>query len=604
MSKMCEMKYREEEEVITKIRRYIDVKYDEIEETVDLDYLKKKKNIQVSDKEISIKKKLIDIFEVDDKKYYLYSSKSGKLYITSNINFFCKVKQKIHCHITKKYIYFWGKFTNINHKISNFDKIYLNEKKIGKMKRMSKMKIFKDYMIMRVKISKIVNSGEIHNDIRIGKNKDVCVPLTCKRKHKGINYIAKKKINDNYIIVRSAIKGNRIITTNVKFEPEYRKINLLKNYFARKFSKIMPDRKVNLLFEKETNKANESGYYVFEKIMELENNRKLDSKNYFVIDKKSDDYEKIKKKYGKSIIEKYSFKHYLNIYLSKYFISSELSNHVLNPRLYIRSLNQCITKKPLVFLQHGIMFAKPVENPAASGFKKQNAGLNFYKCVISSDLEASQFYKLGFENKDLIKCGLAKFDISKRNENADKIMLMFTYRYWEEALVMNAETIKETTYYKIYMRVINAFEENNLIDKLIISCHPKFADALISADPKFEKYIEKDINKGLENAKIFITDYSSASYDAHYRGAYIIYDWEERDYLIENYKAIPPINEENCDGVPVYSTNELIEQVKNAISKDGKMDAIYEERYRKINEFYDGKNGDRLINELLKLNII
>ena len=30
----------------------------------------------------------------------------------------------------------------------------------------------------------------------------------------------------------------------------------------------------------------------------------------------------------------------------------------------------------------------------------------------------------------------------------------------------------------------------------------------------------------------------------------------------------------------------------------------YEDRYKKINEFHDGKNGDRLIEELKKLNVL
>lgn len=34
------------------------------------------------------------------------------------------------------------------------------------------------------------------------------------------------------------------------------------------------------------------------------------------------------------------------------------------------------------------------------------------------------------------------------------------------------------------------------------------------------------------------------------------------------------------------------------------MDQKYEERYKAINEFSDGKNGDRLISELVKLKII
>lgn len=255
---MYEIKYREEEEVITLTRRYVDIKYGEIEETIDLDYLNKKKNLKISDIEIDKKKKLIDTFEIDEKKYFIYSSKSGKLYITNNINYFCKVEQKLHCKVTNKYIYFWGKFSNINHKLSNFNKIYLNGEKIGKIKRISNIKIIKDFMIMRIKISKIINSGEIHNNIRIGSSSDISVPILIKGKHKGTNYYDRKKIGDNYIIVRSVCNGNKVRITSIKFEPEYKRINIIKNFIARKIARFCIGTNTNLMFEKETNRACES----------------------------------------------------------------------------------------------------------------------------------------------------------------------------------------------------------------------------------------------------------------------------------------------------------------------------------------------------------
>ena len=119
-----------------------------------------------------------------------------------------------------------------------------------------------------------------------------------------------------------------------------------------------------------------------------------------------------------------------------------------------------------------------MDNPAAANFRKDNETVNFYKNIISSDLEATQFYKCGFEDEDLIKCGLPKFDLAKMDDDADKIMVMLTYRYWEESFVMDEDAIKETTYFKAYMRILEAFDKNGLLDRLIISCHPKFPDFL------------------------------------------------------------------------------------------------------------------------------
>lgn len=537
---------------------------------------------------------------VNDSKYYLFR-KNEKLYITKNLNKIYRRKSKLFSIITRESVIFFGLFSDISKRRCNCDNIYLNDKVISKIKRPFNFWKFRHFAIIKINKNDILNSGEIHNSVGIGDANGNYTLIKLKKRHKGINYYSRKKIGDNYFLVRSVINSGNVRIVNIKMQPEYLFFNLLKNNIACFLSKIVGKKNIVLLFEKETSKANESGYYVFEKIMEEKN---LKSDVYFVIDRNCSDYLKVKNKYPNNVVKKYTFKHYLYIYISKYFVSSELSNHVINPRLYIRNINKEISKKPLVFLQHGIMFAKPVDNPAAAGFRKDNKSINYFKSVICSDLEATQFYKCGFTDDDLIKCGLPKFDVSFQNKNADKIMVMLTYRYWEEAMIVNDETIMDTTYFKSYMAIINIFKENNLLDKLIISCHPKFADCLIKATPEYSKNIEQDINAGLENAKVFITDYSSASYDAHYRGAYIIYYWAEKEYLIENYQAIPPIDETNCDGVPVYSVDELIVEVKNAIKKKYRMEKKYEERYKKINEFHDGKNGDRLVEELKKLNII
>ncbi len=544
-----------------------------------------------------VKYQQIDVLE---KKYWVYT-RGNKLYITNKLNKVWRRRSYLKGFLTKKNCYFFGIYSDISKKYEDCDNVYVEDKICSKIVRPFKFWKFKNLAIIKVSLDDIISSGKIHSMVSVGDKNGNRLCLTINKKHVGMNYYSRKQVGDKYFILRSVIISSRIRVVNIPMSPEYKIINKLKNNIACFCGKILGKKNIILMFEKETSKANESGYYVFEEIMRRNSQK---SKTYFVIDKNSADFEKVYNSYPKNTLVKYTFKHYLYIYLSKYFISSELSNHVINPRLYIRSINEEIAKKPLIFLQHGIMFAKPVDNPAAAGFKKDNSTVNFYKCVISSDLEATQFHKLGFDDNDLIKSGLTKFDVSKQSENADKILVMFTYRYWEEALVMNPDTIEDTTYYRTYMNVIDGFEKAGLLDKLSISCHPKFAECIIKAAPKYESIVEKDINKAIENSKIFITDYSSASYDAHYRGSYIIYYWAERDYLIENYQAIPPINEENCDGVPVFSTEELVEQVQKAIEKNYIMDDLYEERYKKINEFHDNRNGERLVNELVKLEII
>lgn len=591
------MKYLSKAEGLDNV---VKVEYEDVSCEVILDNIPKHKNVVISEKVYDKKITVLDMLYISDKTIYLYLDKEGKLNVSESINALYQMRYLLLSKITKKNVYFFGYIANKNN--GKFDDVYFNDKKIGKVKRFLKLWKLKHIGMIKVPMKEVEASNEIHNSVRVGKSEIESVAIRTKKfKKNGMQYYGFKRLNGKIILIRTGAQSSVLRITKIDMQPEYTRINLLKNKFAKVVSKIIGKRDLVLLFEKETKRAEESGYYVFEKILEKKLSK---TKAYFIIDKNSKDYKKIKEKHGKLIVEKYSFRHYLYIYISSYFISSELSNHVINTRLYIGSLNDVITKKPLIFLQHGIMFAKPVDNPAAMGFHKHKSQLNIYKNVISSDLEATQFHRMGYDDNDLIKCGLTKFDTSFLNDDADKVLFMQTYRYWEEGMINNEKEIVNTTYYKSYMDVIKAFEKENMLDKLKLSCHPKFAQCLVKAAPEYSKIIEPDLTKALAESKVFITDYSSASYDAHYRGAYIIYYWAEKDYLIEQYKAVPAINETNCDGVPVYSPEELVKEVKNAIANNYVMDEKYEENYRKINEFHDGKNGDRLIEELIKLEIL
>src|SRR5699024_11946607 len=63
---------------------------------------------------------------------------------------------------------------------------------------------------------------------------------------------------------------------------------------------------------------------------------------------------------------------YLFIFLADHFIASELSNHVINSRVFNDKLNSKIKSTPLYFLQHGIIFMKPHDDPKISGFHKKS----------------------------------------------------------------------------------------------------------------------------------------------------------------------------------------------------------------------------------------
>ena len=225
---------------------------------------------------------------------------------------------------------------------------------------------------------------------------------------------------------------------------------------------------------------------------------------------------------------------------------------------------------------------------------------NVVKNVISSDLEAKEFYKMGYDDSDLMKTGLPKLDGALLNRDANKITYMPTWRYWEESAILNGN-IKDTTYFKSFVEIIYEFEKAGLIDRLQITAHNKFAEYIEEHMTEYKHLLCHDPTDALLNSCIFITDYSSIIYDAMYRGTYPIFYWKDSKYLIENYKAIPPVNKENAPGAIAKSTKDLINEVKTAINNDYKIPSEFVEKYRRINEFHDNRNTERVI-EILKEN--
>lgn len=458
-----------------------------------------------------------------------------------------------------------------------------------------------DILIEEKSLKNLIN---IHNSLWFGIG------------NKKVHSMYRHNENESSVIVEdSFINGDRayIIRLNksssytlsiVPALPLYNNFNKIKiniaEFISERFSKRFDNKKVNLYFEKEASRASESGKTVFEKVINSFNSNSI---NKFILDKESQDYNEMKRKYKRHIIKRFTFKHYLYMFYANTYISSELSNHVIATRVFSDKINALILKTPLYFLQHGIMFAKPVDNPMAMGFHKENVSYNLKKSVISSDLEAKEFYKMGYSNQDLMKTGLPKLDDAKINPTANKITYMPTWRYWEEAFIINDE-IESTTYFQSLMNVIKLFEREGLIDQLLIAPHNKFSKYISEHMKDYEHIICEDPAEALKVSRVFITDYSSIIYDSTYQGGFPIFYWKDSNYLIDNYKAIPPVNEENAPGIIAKTDEELISAIKYAINNNFERPKEIMKKYRAINEFHDNKNTERVIEYLIKDGIL
>ena len=369
-----------------------------------------------------------------------------------------------------------------------------------------------------------------------------------------------------------------------------------KIFFAKILSTITPKKDIILLYEKECNKYEESASVVYEKLIDLGY-----TNSYYIIKKTSKHIPFIKQKYQKNIIYAYTFKHFYYWFKCHKFIGTETIPHSIE----LRAANQFITRKMIkknykqVFLQHGVMYMVALNPSSRSAFLK---GVNEMpmdvKVVVSSELEAKHFIDLAnYTMDDLYITGLPSYDRNIQKKNADKITIMLTARIWETNILES--NYKESKYYKMLKNIIKNIPKE-LKDKVYVLPHPLLLDKFKNTDITIPDILSYD--KILEETALLITDYSSIAYSAFYRGANVLFCWEELDECMEKFNSHLMLNAKNVFGDISYNFNDLSTLIKNNYLKP--QNSKYKNRYQKIVQFHDNKNTDRLIECLKRDNII
>ena len=137
-------------------------------------------------------------------------------------------------------------------------------------------------------------------------------------------------------------------------------------------------------------------------------------------------------------------------------------------------------------------------------------------------------------------------------------------------------------------------------DKIILLPHPLFAKRISKSDDPIRKkfLISEKYDTILQHTALLITDYSSIAYDAFYRGAQVIFYWEEKDHCLRSYGKGTRLllNESNVFAPIAYSPEDLTRLVQEIYHRPHTEEQ--EEKYRKIVAFHDGNNVKRLISML------
>ena len=357
---------------------------------------------------------------------------------------------------------------------------------------------------------------------------------------------------------------------------------------------------LTLLYEKNSSKYEESASVLFEELVD-----KGYKHAYFIVDRNYEFLDRIPEKYRKNIIYKYTWKHYLYFFRCKTFIGTEALAHAIDLKTFNLLALAKIGSKNLnyVFLQHGVMYMVSLNSESRAMFKRKKLR-GKYRVIVSSQAEADHFITLGRHRpEDIYITGLPKFDRNTHNENADKIVIMPTWRPWE--INETRADFTETPYFKMIMRIYDSVPEE-LREKVIILPHPLIVNELGKLHDNITDKIMIDARYDdiLKDTAVLITDYSSIAYDAFYRGARVVFYWEEKDYCMAQYgpSTTLMLNEENVYGDFAYSTEGLSEIIRRNYCESQSEEQI--SKYSEIVTFHDGKNTERLIEFLREDKII
>ncbi|MDR1018174.1 MAG: bifunctional glycosyltransferase family 2 protein/CDP-glycerol:glycerophosphate glycerophosphotransferase [Lachnospiraceae bacterium] len=365
-------------------------------------------------------------------------------------------------------------------------------------------------------------------------------------------------------------------------------------------NKIKKDKIVNI-FTDRVDKADDNAEVLYRY---YEQNREKNEINYFVINKKTKDYKRLKKE-GFNVVKMNSVKYLFKMLQANNMITSHAERYLWSPFYWIfdNKINDKFKYK-FIFLQHGI-----IKENLSSWLHRDVQ--NFQMFVTSSKTEYNSIVNpqmgYGYSDKEVKLIGLPRYDrLLASNSELKYIAVMPTWRS-ELAGKLNKNGIreknsgfKETEYYQNWNTILNSEELKRLLKisnkKILFVPHPNLRIQVddFEIDPKFveiseysDRYVDI-INKSCA----MITDTSSVFFDFGYMYKPIYYyqydegNWGKGKNNYFDYQSM--------GFGPVSTTlNDLIRNITIGVERNFVMRDEYKNRVNNYYEFHDQNNCKR-----------
>lgn len=362
-------------------------------------------------------------------------------------------------------------------------------------------------------------------------------------------------------------------------------------------------RNIWLVFEKFCTMAQDNGYYFFKYCME-ELPKEKRKHIYYVIDKKSADYSKVKQ-YGKQVIPFMSIRHCLYILGASLYVGSDAKSHLYAWRSKTSLIRSKMVTRPIFFLQHGVTALKDVSkifgSTGSSAMTYFTATSRFEQDIIVNDLH--------YKREHAPITGFARWDVLEDTSNPDEklILMMPTWRSWLEEVT--DEDFLKSDYYIKYSHLLQAEKLLQILEKynvkMIFYIHPKFAGYQKNFTGAGDRIIlvpfgTKPLNEIIKKCNMLITDYSSVCWDVYYQKKPVVfYQFDYDKYNLAHGSFIDMENE--LFGKRAVEENELLMYVEECIADKFQLTEIDEKNHQYYFEYIDDRNSQRIYQYLLEL---
>ena len=425
--------------------------------------------------------------------------------------------------------------------------------------------------------------------------------------------------SDNKLILKKTRNIARIKACEKKYQQEMRNpgegleiskedIALRNLYFRRKKSR----KKEIWLIRDRVGKADDNGEALFTYMNTVQKDSGIET--YFVLDKESEDYERLSK-IGK-VVPFLSAEHKRLFILCDKIISSQGEDYVFHP-LFAQSYlyRDIMYDHKFVFLQHGV-----TQNDLSGWLRRTNKNISMFVTTTHMEHQSILDYDYGYDETQVKCVGFPRFDYLNDNSQSKRIItFMPTWRAYlvgrydakSDKRVLEAG-FEDSNYCQMYREV---FSDNRLYEmaekygyQLQIMPHPAMPERCFSyfncgdsVNILDKKTRYRDL---FADSSLIVTDYSSAVFDFAYLYKPVLYYQKDAEEFFSGKHTVEKgyfEHQKHGFGEVEYTASALVDRIIEYMGRDCQLKDVYRERIDKTFAYHDKENCRRAYEEIRKL---